>query len=123
MNRVASQPHIQALSPSLADKENHNQQVQQTPPVPIKSNKKSRAFHSPIPSPSDHNYGTSIPKSLERPKSIILTMGAIKSKNARIGEPVELSLITATDKQVSHDDQDPYNKGALDDISSGMFTN
>jgi hypothetical protein len=46
-------------------------------------------------------------------------MDAIKSKNARIGEPVELTLITK-DKQHKNDDYDP-NKESLDNDSSGKY--
>jgi phosphoinositide-3-kinase regulatory subunit 4 len=67
LSRIANQPHIQALSPSTKDKENHNHQ-ERTASIPIKKNN-NRALHSPIPSPNDYNYGSSIPKSLERPKS------------------------------------------------------
>jgi phosphoinositide-3-kinase regulatory subunit 4 len=68
LNRIASQPHIQALSPSTVDKENHHHE-QRSSSIPINRKSSSRAIHSPIPSPSDYSFGASIPKSLERPKS------------------------------------------------------
>lgn len=43
-------------------------------------------------------------------------MDAIKGKNARIGDPVELSLLSQ-DKQSSNDET--YPKDYLEDISSG----
>lgn len=113
LNRVASQPHIQALSPAVADKENHNHH-QRSSSIPIKKNNNNMI--SPIPSPSD--FGTSIPRSFERPKSIILTMDAIKNKNSRLPEPVELSLLSS-DKQT--DNEDNENKDHFEDISSGKL--
>ncbi|KAI9246797.1 armadillo-type protein, partial [Helicostylum pulchrum] len=86
LSRVANQPHIQALSPNTAGRESHYHHERSSSIPIIKSG--SRTFNSPIPSPSDYAYGSSIPKSLERPKS----------KNARIGDPVELSLLSQ-DKQ------------------------
>lgn len=72
LNRIASQPHVKAISPSIVDKENHYHH-ERSYSIPIKggsSNVNSdRPLHSPLPSPSDYNYGASIPRSLERPKS------------------------------------------------------
>lgn len=67
ISRVANQPHIQALasSSSTMNKENHHERSSSIPI--IKSG--NRALSSPIPSPSDYTYGSSIPRSLERPKS------------------------------------------------------
>ncbi|KAI8641016.1 hypothetical protein BD408DRAFT_389715 [Parasitella parasitica] len=95
-NRIASQPHVQAITPSIVDKENHSH-YERSSSIPIKSgsgsNSDHRPLHSPIASPSDHNFGSSLPKSLERPKSIILTMDAIKNKNGK-AEPLELSIMS-----------------------------
>ncbi|GAA5807781.1 hypothetical protein MFLAVUS_001160 [Mucor flavus] len=113
LSRIANQPHIRALSPNTASKESHYHH-ERSSSIPIMKSG-SRTFNSPIPSPSDYAYGSSIPKSLERPKSIILTMDAIKGKNARIGDPVELSLLSQ-DKQSSNDET--YPKDYLEDISS-----
>lgn len=109
LNRVASQPHVQALLPSAADKDNHHHHHARSSSIPIK---KSNTRVSPIPSPSD--YSSSFPKSFERPKSIILTMDAIKNKNARLPEPVELGLLS-NDKQTGDADNREY----FEDVSSG----
>ncbi|KAI7887760.1 armadillo-type protein [Mucor mucedo] len=69
ISRVANQPHIQALATSsiTANKENHNHHERSSSIPIIKTG--NRAINSPIPSPSDYTYGSSIPRSLERPKS------------------------------------------------------
>ncbi|RCH97242.1 Serine/threonine-protein kinase, partial [Rhizopus stolonifer] len=106
LNRIASQPHIQALSPSIVDKENHNHYQEPVTAIPIQNKINYRT--SPIPSPSDYHFGSSVPKSLERPKSIILTMDAIKNKHHTLTEPVELSLLSSQTKSQSiHDHDDP----------------
>ncbi|KAL9539523.1 hypothetical protein MBANPS3_010209 [Mucor bainieri] len=98
LNRIASQPHVQAISPSIVDKENHNHH-ERSSSIPIKgsSHAQHRPLHSPLPSPSDYSFGASLPRSLERPKSIILTMDAIKSKHGKV-EPVELSILSHSHK-------------------------
>lgn len=133
---MASQPHIQALSPNTGRESLY--QHERSSSIPIMKSGASRTFNSPIPSPSDYTYGSSIPKSLERPKSnisghyeskkqkysfmknigIILTMDAIKSKHARIGDPVELSLLSQ-DKQNKNDEA--CSKEFQEDISSGKY--
>ncbi|CEP11758.1 hypothetical protein [Parasitella parasitica] len=90
LSRIASQPHVRAISPGIVDKENYHH-YERSSSIPIQGH--HRTLHSPIPSPSDHHFGTSLPKSLERPKSIILTMDAIKSKNGK-GEPLELNVLS-----------------------------
>ncbi|CAO3700820.1 unnamed protein product [Rhizopus microsporus] len=98
VNQMANQPHVKALA----------QDNPKTAPVPI--NTTGGSVEAPKASPSDYSFGTSLPKSLERPKSklihrhsfvwylhihkgIILTMDAIKSKNTRIDEPISLSMV------------------------------
>ncbi|CAO0789210.1 unnamed protein product [Mucor circinelloides] len=108
LNRIASQPHVLAISPSIVDKENHNHH-ERSSAIPIKGSSSSRPLHSPIPSPSDYSFGTSLPRSLERPKSIILTMDAIKSKNGKI-EPVELSILSHGNKTKAKSNADDADK-------------
>ncbi|CAO3623542.1 unnamed protein product [Mucor fragilis] len=111
LNRIASQPHVQAISPSIVDKENHNHH-ERSSSIPIKGGSGStshRPLHSPIPSPSDYTFGTSLPRSLERPKSIILTMDAIKSKHGKI-EPVELSVLSRSHKSKTKSNTDEADK-------------
>ncbi|OBZ87474.1 putative serine/threonine-protein kinase VPS15 [Choanephora cucurbitarum] len=105
LNRVASQPHIQALLPNMADKENHNHYQDQASAIPISQNKVSYR-QSPISSPSDNHFG-SLPRSLERAKNTILTMDTAKQKNRKPGEPVELSLISseATSQKTQDNDE------------------
>ncbi|KAI8997088.1 armadillo-type protein [Pilobolus umbonatus] len=64
MNRMANQPHVQALLPTMTDKSSDPVPISA---VPIKI--KNKAKHSPLPSPSEFNYSSSIPRSLERPKN------------------------------------------------------
>ncbi|KAI7899371.1 uncharacterized protein BX663DRAFT_555007 [Cokeromyces recurvatus] len=78
LNRIASQPHIQAMSSS----------------IPIQHN-------SPTPSPSDYHFGSSLPKSLERSKSMM--PDSVKNKNNPI---IELNVLS---KQIMGDNESLYN--------------
>lgn len=60
LNQMANQPHVKALA-----QDNHK-----TVPVPI--NTTGGSVEVPKASPSDYSFGTSLPKSLERPKSKII---------------------------------------------------
>ncbi|CEG71017.1 Putative VPS15 protein kinase [Rhizopus microsporus] len=100
VNQMANQPHVRALA----------QDNPKTVPVPISTT--GGSVETPKASPSDYSFGTSLPKSLERPKSIILTMDAIKSKNTRMDEPISLSMV---EKCKSEDDKETL------DVSSGTF--
>lgn len=107
LNRVASQPHVLALSPSVIDKENHNHYPERTMPIQIKN----RTSQSPLPSPSEHSFGGTLPRSFERPKGVILTMDAIKNKNAQLGDP-DFNIKTNT----NNDDQP-----TSEDVSSSKY--
>lgn len=90
------------------EKESHNHSSERAIPIQIKN----RTHQSPLPSPSEHSFGTSLPRSLERPKSIILTMDVIKSKNVRLTDP------DFDAKSIANTDSDQV---AAEDVSSSMY--
>ncbi|KAI9485192.1 MAG: armadillo-type protein [Benjaminiella poitrasii] len=97
LSRISSQPHVQAMSSNLAETQD---QFKKSSSIPIKNNNTNRS-NSPIPSPSDYNFGSSLPKSLERPKSISMAMGSVKNTDAKLNDSVELNLILKDSKQAT----------------------
>ncbi|KAI9279542.1 hypothetical protein BY458DRAFT_584681 [Sporodiniella umbellata] len=85
LNQVASQPHIKALV-------NDSNQTRISS-INIQTDLDSDSAPNAIDSPSEYNFGSSLPKDLERPKSVILTMDSIKTRNNRMDESIRIDLI------------------------------
>ncbi|KAI8979775.1 hypothetical protein BDF20DRAFT_913285 [Mycotypha africana] len=112
-NHVASQPHIQALSPALLNKEKHNHSRDSSIPfnvaptrsdaIPIplstSSNKQNRlsqqpqSFSSPIPSPSDFHFesSSSIPYTLVAETNNGNSLLNTEEQDKNLNETTELS--------------------------------
>ncbi|EIE85776.1 hypothetical protein RO3G_10486 [Rhizopus delemar RA 99-880] len=61
LNQVANQPHVKALA-----KDNSKTRIAS---IPIQTNASDDSVETSTESPSEYNFGTSLPKSLERPKN------------------------------------------------------
>ncbi|CAO3698380.1 unnamed protein product [Rhizopus stolonifer] len=100
LNLIANQPHIKALA-----KDSSQTRIA---PIFVKADITNDSAQVSS-SPSEYNFGSSLPKDLERPKSVILTMDSIKTKNGRMEESIRLDLL----------DKDKEDKDTTDTCSVG----